>query len=618
MVAQSCKAVIACRARKDQKAKLTRLVREGNREVVTLGVGDGANDVEMIRAAHIGVGIIGKEGTQAVNNADYAISQFRYLTRLILVYGHHEYRGITLAALLIFYKNILFTLIQYLYTFVCGLSGTRNQSYSAIFWYNTALTAFGPLLLAVFDKDVTDANCYRFPQLHRQGIEHRLFSVKRFLVYMAKAVYEAVAIGVVLNLVMSRADFPTGTLDVWMFGTIAVTINIFVANVSASIEQSLMMGVTVFFFWGTFVFWLLLVLFNSLSIELFPDYYGSFSLLFSRPLFYLVFLFATVLSLLPTLMVKAVQREWQPTFSQFIQDVQVRGADPNAVQTALEDMEKNRSLELELKTMKNRPRDAELPELMKVSPELVEDMEKELERTRSVVLNTSSPSVSSSSEPGSLSYLRTGNTQRSIRSLAGMRALTICDQLHGPSYDSQSVNSEAQQELIMKINSHSWRSIASPSKMNVLKNQILEATPSSILKMVSQSFKKTDSSSKSMMEQQSEKGLSVVKEEEEEKEEKVEKKEEAIVDEYPDEICLDPLVDTTRVESTVCPTNQLILQPLPTSRPSPPSRPLAPLAPLTPLVPLVPSGPPASARSRWATVPTRTAARWSPASAPPS
>ena len=102
MVAQSCKAVIACRARKDQKAKLTRLVRKGNREVVTLGVGDGANDVEMIRAAHIGVGIIGKEGTQAVNNADYAISQFRYLTRLILVYGHHEYRGITLAALLIF------------------------------------------------------------------------------------------------------------------------------------------------------------------------------------------------------------------------------------------------------------------------------------------------------------------------------------------------------------------------------------------------------------------------------------------------------------------------------------------------------------------------------------
>lgn len=167
VVAQSCRAVIACRARKDQKAKLTRLVRKGNREVVTLAIGDGANDVEMIRTAHIGVGVIGKEGTQAVNNADYAIGQFRFLTRLILIYGHRNYRGITLASLLIFYKNILFTLIQYLYTFICGLSGTRNQSYIAIFWYNTALTAFGPLLLAIFDRDLSDTNCYRFPQIQQ-------------------------------------------------------------------------------------------------------------------------------------------------------------------------------------------------------------------------------------------------------------------------------------------------------------------------------------------------------------------------------------------------------------------------------------------------------------------
>ena len=547
MVAQSCKAVIACRARKDQKAKLTRLVREGNREVVTLGIGDGANDVEMIRAAHIGVGIIGKEGTQAVNNADYAISQFRYLTRLILVYGHHGYRGITLAALLIFYKNVLFTLIQYLYTFVCGLSGTRNQSYLAIFWYNTALTAFGPLLLAVFDKDVTDANCYQFPQIHRQGIDHKLFSVKRFLVYLAKAVYEAFAIGLVLNFVLNQTDMPTGTVDVWTYGTIAVTINIFVANVSASIEQSIMLGLTVFFFWGTFLFWVVLMLINSLSLDLFPNYFGSFTLLFTNPVFYLTFLFASVLSLLPTMMAKAVQREWFPTLSQFIQDVQVRNADVGVVKQALEDMEKNRSLELELKTMKNKPKEAEVPALMDVSPLQLESMEKTLEQNRSVVLSPSLSDESYSTSMRSISMLRTGNTQRSIRSLAGIRALAICDQLHGPSYDSQSVNGEAQSELIRKINSHSWRSLAAPSKINMLKNQILEVSPATILKKVSQTFKKNEASSKSMMEQQSKQGLAVVKETEEEekkeerKEEKAEEKE--IMEEYPDEISLDPLTE---------------------------------------------------------------------------
>jgi P-type E1-E2 ATPase len=48
----------------------------------TLAIGDGANDVAMIQEAHIGVGIRGEEGTQAVNSADYAIGQFRFLGQI--------------------------------------------------------------------------------------------------------------------------------------------------------------------------------------------------------------------------------------------------------------------------------------------------------------------------------------------------------------------------------------------------------------------------------------------------------------------------------------------------------------------------------------------------------
>lgn len=40
----------------------------------TLAIGDGANDVSMITAAHIGVGIRGLEGAQAARASDYAIS----------------------------------------------------------------------------------------------------------------------------------------------------------------------------------------------------------------------------------------------------------------------------------------------------------------------------------------------------------------------------------------------------------------------------------------------------------------------------------------------------------------------------------------------------------------
>ena len=57
----------------------------------SLAIGDGANDVAMIQAADVGVGVIGKEGRQAVNSADFAVSQFRFLVRLLLVHGHWNY-----------------------------------------------------------------------------------------------------------------------------------------------------------------------------------------------------------------------------------------------------------------------------------------------------------------------------------------------------------------------------------------------------------------------------------------------------------------------------------------------------------------------------------------------
>lgn len=69
---------------------MTRLVRKGAQRI-TLSIGDGANDVGMIQAAHVGVGISGLEGMQAVMASDFAIAQFRFLTDLLLVHGRLSY-----------------------------------------------------------------------------------------------------------------------------------------------------------------------------------------------------------------------------------------------------------------------------------------------------------------------------------------------------------------------------------------------------------------------------------------------------------------------------------------------------------------------------------------------
>lgn len=103
LLCKKCKAVLCCRVSPAQKAAVVELVKNGL-DVMTLSVGDGANDVAMIQKADIGVGIAGEEGRQAVMSADYAIGQFRFLQRLILVHGRWSYRRMAEAIANFFYK----------------------------------------------------------------------------------------------------------------------------------------------------------------------------------------------------------------------------------------------------------------------------------------------------------------------------------------------------------------------------------------------------------------------------------------------------------------------------------------------------------------------------------
>lgn len=88
-----------------------------------LSIGDGANDVAMIQAADVGIGIAGKEGRQAVNNSDYAIGQFRFLVRLLLVHGQLSHYRLGRLIKFSFFKNISFAFILIYYQFFCGFSG---------------------------------------------------------------------------------------------------------------------------------------------------------------------------------------------------------------------------------------------------------------------------------------------------------------------------------------------------------------------------------------------------------------------------------------------------------------------------------------------------------------
>ena len=112
-LAVMCKAVICCRVSPLQKALVVKVVKKYQKESILLAIGDGANDVSMIQAAHIGVGISGVEGLQAARSADVAIAQFRYLRKLLLVHGAWSYQRVSKTILFSFYKNIALYMTQF-------------------------------------------------------------------------------------------------------------------------------------------------------------------------------------------------------------------------------------------------------------------------------------------------------------------------------------------------------------------------------------------------------------------------------------------------------------------------------------------------------------------------
>lgn len=103
LLCKECRSVLCCRVSPAQKAAVVQMVKLGL-DVMTLSIGDGANDVAMIQEAHVGVGIAGEEGRQAVMSSDYAIGQFRFLTRLVLVHGRWSYRRMAETIANFFYK----------------------------------------------------------------------------------------------------------------------------------------------------------------------------------------------------------------------------------------------------------------------------------------------------------------------------------------------------------------------------------------------------------------------------------------------------------------------------------------------------------------------------------
>ncbi|KAF5575182.1 phospholipid-translocating ATPase [Fusarium pseudocircinatum] len=176
--------VICCRASPSQKSNLVRSIRRYVPKSMTLAIGDGANDIGMIQASHVGIGISGREGLQAARISDYSIAQFRFLQKLLFVHGRWNYMRTGKYVLATFWKEILFFIVQAHYQRYNGYSGTSLYESWSLTVFNSAFTSLPVILLGIFEKDLRAETLMKVPELYTFGQRNLGFKFSQYFAWM--------------------------------------------------------------------------------------------------------------------------------------------------------------------------------------------------------------------------------------------------------------------------------------------------------------------------------------------------------------------------------------------------------------------------------------------------
>nr|XP_008505409.1 PREDICTED: probable phospholipid-transporting ATPase IH isoform X9 [Equus przewalskii] len=190
-ICRNCSAVLCCRMAPLQKAQIVKLIKLSKEHPITLAIGDGANDVSMILEAHVGIGVIGKEGRQAARNSDYAIPKFKHLKKMLLVHGHFYYIRISELVQYFFYKNVCFIFPQFLYQFFCGFSQQTLYDTAYLTLYNISFTSLPILLYSLMEQHVGAEALKREPSLYRDVAKNALLRWRVFIYWTLLGVFDA-------------------------------------------------------------------------------------------------------------------------------------------------------------------------------------------------------------------------------------------------------------------------------------------------------------------------------------------------------------------------------------------------------------------------------------------
>lgn len=193
-IAEKCETVLCCRITPHLKALIVESAIRYNPKIRALAIGDGANDVNMITTAHIGVGIAGQEGTEAVRASDFSIAQFRFLKRLLFVHGRECYRRNAVVVWYNFYKNMLLVLPLFWYGTMSAFSGQILYNMWTYNFYNMSYAFFPIFLYALFDKEMPLEELEENPKYYKPGRDETGFNKWVFWQGIGEAAIKSVLI----------------------------------------------------------------------------------------------------------------------------------------------------------------------------------------------------------------------------------------------------------------------------------------------------------------------------------------------------------------------------------------------------------------------------------------
>uniref|UniRef100_A0A8C6NLB8 Phospholipid-transporting ATPase n=1 Tax=Nothobranchius furzeri TaxID=105023 RepID=A0A8C6NLB8_NOTFU len=318
-MACECEAVICCRVTPKQKANVVSLVKK-YKKAVTLSIGDGANDVNMIKTADIGVGISGQEGMQAVMSSDFAFAQFRYLQRLLLVHGRWSYIRMCKFLRYFFFKNFAFTLVHFWYSFFNGYSAQTVYEDWFITLYNLAYSSLPVLLVGLLDQDVNDRLSLKFPKLYLPGQQETMFNYKNFFISLFHGIFVSLIIffipyGAFLQTMGQDGEAPS---DLQSFAVVTASSLIFTVNLQISLDTSYWTFVNCFAVLGSIaIYFGIMFDIHSAGIHvIFPSIFtftGAAPNALRQPYLWLTIILTVGMSLLPVICIQFLYKTIWPS-----------------------------------------------------------------------------------------------------------------------------------------------------------------------------------------------------------------------------------------------------------------------------------------------------------------